>query len=290
MNIFFFIAIYTVFAALITAYLVGRVCISPYRISGDEDFITALIKDRKNKLIRSGIDGALTLYFSSIIILPLTFGFITYLITNKMSFTVIVAVAFILAPEGVIKLAQRHNDRVWEDRYAQSLEYLATALKSGMTIMQAVHEVSTNRFVNTTMRRRFAKLSADLQMGISVKDAFYAFAENTNSPDAKDLAIALDVQNEVGGHESQVVQNIARDIRERIIQRREIKALFAGTSSMVWIMDFIPLGIILFLGITNQTYVDFYFSSPVTMVILLVIVGCCVLGSIINHVKLSRLT
>ena len=110
------------------------------------------------------------------------------------------------------------------------MDQLGSSIRAGMSISTAVEDVAQCKFIHPSMRKRFAKLSADLQMGITVADAFQHFADDCGNEDAADIALAIAVQDTVGGHEADVVLSIANNIEERIMMRREIKSIFAATS------------------------------------------------------------
>lgn len=158
-----------------------------------------------------------------------------------------------------------------------------------MSIVQAVDDVANCTLLHDSMRKKYAQISSDIMMGITVGEAFRRFADGTGSPDAQDVAIALDVQNEVGGHEAEVVQEIADNIHERIMTRQEIKSIFSSTTSMVWIMDFIPIGVILFFSITNKSYVDVFFGNYIYTGILVGMIIMMIIGSIINHILVRKI-
>lgn len=103
-------------------------------------------------------------------------------------------------PRLMLGAVQIRNRKKFEERYARSLEQLSSSLRAGMSIMQAVGDVSACVFVHESIRRKYALLSSDLRMGVPIEDAFLRFAEGTDSQDAKDVAAAIAIQNEVGGH------------------------------------------------------------------------------------------
>lgn len=74
-----------------------------------------------------------------------------------------------------------------------------------------------------------------------------------------------------------------------ILCLKEIKSMFSGTSSMVTIMDFIPLGIILYLCFMDSSYLNYYFSNIKNVILVLCLIGCCLIGSFINHHKLQKI-
>ena len=102
------------------------------------------------------------------------------------------------------------------------------------------------------------------------------------------IALAIAVQDTVGGHEADVVLSIAKNIEERIMMRREIKSIFAATSAMVWMFDFIAPGTILYFCITSPSYIDTYFQDSIHILMFVIILCMPFVGSIINHKTLKR--
>lgn len=94
------------------------------------------------------------------------------------------------------------------------------------------------------MQKCFAKLSADLQMGLPVSEAFQRMADDCGNEDAQDVALAIAVQDTVGGHEADVVLSIAKNIEERIMMRRKLKVFLL--QQVRWFGCLILLHLVLF--------------------------------------------
>ena len=283
------IMIWILFIILIAGYAIAKICVSKTLISENVDFINNFIQKKKNYLIKNNVNMNISLYLGFMVITPIILGVLLYILTKNAILTVLISVAALLTPEGIIIILKQQANKDFENRYARSLEQLAASLRAGLSISQAVQEVADNKFIHESMRRKYRELSSDLQMGISVSNAFKRFADSTTSQDAHDVALAIDIQNDVGGHETEAIMSIAKDIHDRIMLRREVKSLFSGTMSMVYIMDFLPIGIVIFLCISDRNYISFYFSNLIHMIILIIIVSCCIVGSVINHAKLSKI-
>lgn len=284
------IACYVCVIVLTAGYLVAKTCLDPGLVGDESDVLTELIGKKKKSLDKSNIKFSISTYIALMIAFPLFFGVVSYILSQNSIFSVFVGVCGLFVPEGVAYIMKIKADKDYEERYARSLEQFASSLKAGMSISQAVEEVSENKFIHESIREKYRKMSTDLQMGVSISDAFFGFAKGSSGKDAKDVAVAIDIQNEVGGHEADVIMSIARDINDRIMLRHEIKSLFSGTSSMVIIMDFLPLVIMLFLCLTDKSYLSFYLASPFNLSIFIVLIAFCVTGSMINHKKLNRIT
>lgn len=287
---FIHIIVLIVFSIFLFAlYFVVRTHNKSVQLGRRGDFISDYIQKKKTELKKKNVSMSVDTYFKIMMIAPVAIGIVVYAGTVQPVAAVAAALLGLLLPEAVVAYMRYDMDRKFEERYARSLEQLGASLRAGLSIRRAVEDVAECKFVHETMRARYAKLSSDLQMGLTVGEAFQRFADGTNSQDAADVALAIDVQNTVGGHEAEVIMEVAKDIRNRIMLRREIKSIFSSTSSMVWMMDFIAPGIILWFLFANRNYVEIYFSSPVYMALFIIFLGLISIGIIINHTILKKI-
>ena len=281
------VALWIIFVMLVAAYIILRIWTKQTILGNDKDFITAFVEKKKVNIEKNDVKMSLTVYFSLLIICPLLIGTGVFIFTQNAVFAIICALSGIMIPDGILLFLKQRENKVFEEKYERSLEQLSSALKAGLTIMQAVKEVSENRFIYEPIRKRYEKLYADMVMGVSVKDAFNNFADSVDSEDARDVALVVEIQNEVGGREAEAIMSIADDIHDRLMLRKEIRSMFAGTSYMVWLMDLLPILVIVFLCFTNNTYRNYYFNG-MGIFILIGIILLCLLGSFFNHRKMAK--
>ena len=286
MHIILLVIVSILFFAL---YFIVRIHYTDSLLSKEKDVIDRFIRSRKRRIKKAGVHFPILLYLRLMFVCPFIIGIIVFLLTGHALLSVIFGIVGFLTPELIITIMEQEQQRKFEERYARSLEQLSSSLRAGMSISQAVDDVANCKFVHDTMRSKYARLSADLQMGLQIRDAFQRFAEGTHNQDTEDVAMAIDIQNEVGGHEAEVIRDIASHIQERILLRREVKSIFSGTSSMVWIMDVLtPITFLLFAAVGNA-YIAVYFSNPLFLMVMAVLIILPVIGSIINHKILNTI-
>lgn len=273
---------------LVALYLIAKVHMKEKRLRREEDFIDVFLRKKKREIMANAAPISLAWYLRLMLICPIAGGLIVYFVTGNGLLAVIVAVLALFIPKGILLIAKNTQGRNFEKYYAESLEQLSVSLRAGMSLFEAVGDVSECQFLHTSMKKRYATLYAKLKMGIPTAEAFREFAEECNSQDAMDVAIVIDIQSEVGGREAEAVQEIATNIRRRIAMRREIKTVLAGTSIMVYIMDFIIPGAMLLFLILNQNYLDLYLSSITMFLIFLFLAAIPFVGAYVNHKLLNR--
>lgn len=213
--------------------------------------------------------------------IPLLIGVVFWLFTANLTMSVILALFGLAAPEVYIRVTAKKQQRLFDERYARALRAMASALRSNQTIQQAVDEVGQNVFIHESIREGFRQISSDLRVGLPVKEAFERFAEQSGSKDAKDVASAIAMQNEVGGNEAQIISSVSQNISERIMVRKEIKSLFADTSVMILVMDIMPVIVLIGLYFGAPQYITPYFESPLMTMLFVGLIAVTMVGSVI---------
>lgn len=283
------IVLFEIFIFLIALYFIMKIHMKNSRISIEKDFIDMYIESIEKMIEKAGVSLSIKTYLIILIVAPLITGIIVYFLSQNAVFSVLIGAFGLFTPRGVVALIAYDNQKKFEERYAKSLRQLSASLEAGSSILNAVTEVSACPFLHDTIRKKYAKLSSDLMMGVSVTDAFKSFAEGTNSQDAEDVALAIDVQNAVGGHEADVIRDISNNIYSRIMLRRETKSILTDTTIMVRVFDILPYIIIIGFTMLNKQFIEIYFSNPVYVLVYIGFLVTPLIGSLLNYRTIKKI-
>lgn len=283
------IVLFEIFIFLIALYFIMKIHMKNSRISIEKDFIDMYIESIEKMIEKAGVSLSIKTYLIILIVAPLITGIIVYFLSQNAVFSVLIGAFGLFTPRGVVALIAYDNQKKFEERYAKSLRQLSASLEAGSSILNAVTEVSACPFLHDTIRKKYAKPSSDLMMGVSVTDAFKSFAEGTNSQDAEDVALAIDVQNAVGGHEADVIRDISNNIYSRIMLRRETKSILTDTTIMVRVFDILPYIIIIGFTMLNKQFIEIYFSNPVYVLVYIGFLVTPLIGSLLNHRTIKKI-
>lgn len=286
---FSIVVFFAIAVALAAVYLIAKVVTTRNRLDTRSDFFTAKMDDLDLYLKRKNAPIHAKEYVAIMAVSSIGFSAFCFYATKSAFVSLCAGLAGLMTPQLVLAISAKKQKQKFEEEFMQALEQMSTSLRAGMSIAQAVDDVVHCPFVGISMRKRFQSISSDLKVGVSVSEAFTRFARETDSVDANDVAIALTVQNEIGGHEADVVRQIADNIHTRINIRKEIKSSASGTSTMVTMLDIMPFAVLIFLFGTNSSYIQVYFSSPVGLIILTAIIGLFIMGIIVNHRMLDKM-
>ena len=225
-------------------------------------------------------------YSFLLIFLPLLTGAITWSVFRNTTIALFCAVGSLAIPDLIRKMFAKKQKETFEIRYARALQSLAACLRSNMTIQQAVNDVAENKFIDENIRKGFRQMNSDIAVGMTVQQAFRRFADNTGSKDAGDVASAIAMQMDVGGSESKVIENVADNIRSRIMMRKEIKTMFAEVNVLLVTMDVLPVIIILIVYLIIPEALNVYTSSPLLMAVFIVLIVIMYIGSFVIRSQL----
>ena len=256
-----------------------NLAVSKLQTLDDRDFLERIVDKKRAKLGANPWGMKLRTYLTIGIVSAVALGAGSFLMSGKMQISAIATVIGLLIPEFVESMRSGSEKAKFEERYARALRQLSSSLKSGMSISQAVEDITISPFIHDSIRTEFMQIDSDLKLGLSVHEAFVRFAKNVNTHDAADVAIAISMQQQVGGNTTLVVETITNDINARIMNRKETKSLFAGTSSTITIMDFLPLGILAFLWVSTPSYFQPFFETPVLTAVFWGLICFTLIGS-----------
>jgi tight adherence protein B len=159
----------------------------------------------------------------------------------------------ILAKIGVSVLASRRQ-KAFADQLDDSLQLMASGLRAGHSMLQALHSVATESQEPTSVE--FARVINETRVGREVGYALDETARRMKSDDFAWVTQAIAINREVGGNLAEVLDQVAHTIRERNQIRRQVRALSAEGRLSALVLMALPLGVLGFLSMTNPSYLS----------------------------------
>lgn len=255
----------------------------------DEDFIDRISNKKRISLERRPWSMKYSTYKAIAICSAIIFAVVFYILTQNFLLVLVASGIGFLVPEAIISIKSSSSKADFEARYATSLKQLVAGLKSGLSIHQAVENVCTSPFIHDSVKQEYKLLNADLKLGISIQEAFQSFADRLDCEDARDVAIAIGMQSKVGGREATTIESISKNISDRIMLRKEVKTMFAGSNMTVLAMDAAPFLVVLFMYISVPGYLAPFFESELMLLLfvgLLIFMG---VGSVVIHKLINKM-
>jgi tight adherence protein B len=176
------------------------------------------------------------------------------------------AMIIVLALLFVNNVASRQRKK-FETQLPDTLNLLATSLRAGYSLLQAVEAVGEEAPDPT--RREFGRAMAEIRLGRPMDDALADIAIRMDSTDFEWTVLAIEIQREVGGNLAEVLQTTSETMVQRNRLRREMKALTAEGRISAIVLSLLPIGLFVFIFLTNPDYMEPLLSSAIGVAVLI---------------------
>lgn len=174
---------------------------------------------------------------------------------------VLMALAVPLLAKVYLGICTGRRQKAFADQLEDSLQLLASSLRAGYSLLQALDSVS--REAEEPTSEEFARIINETRVGREVGHALEDAARRMRSDDFAWVTQAIAINREVGGNLAEVLDGVGHTIRERNQIRRQVAALSAEGKLSAYVLMALPVGISLFLAVTNGSYVVKFTQSVI---------------------------
>jgi tight adherence protein B len=192
-------------------------------------------------------------YFVLILLAILVGGLFTWFIGNRSMISAgIGAIAGAVAPGMYVKSQQKKRLQKFNDQLSDMLNLMVNGLRAGYSTMQAMEAISKE--LPPPICDEFRRVIQEMQIGIPMETALDNLLRRIPSEDLDFVVTAINVQREVGGNLSEILDNISFTIRERVRIKGEVRVLTSQVRTSGTVLSMIPFFLVLVLWFLNQEY------------------------------------
>jgi len=164
-----------------------------------------------------------------------------------------------LAPFAVLKVLEARRLREFERQLPDALMLIASTLRSGYGILRAIQAVRDEMAPPISIE--FAKTLDETNVGAPTAEALAHLARRAPLPDLDIAVTAILIQLDVGGNLAEVMEIVARTVRERQRIRAEVNTLTAEGRLSGVILFILPLAMAGVLTFLNPAYMSALFKT-----------------------------
>lgn len=227
---------------------------------------TDLWEDVQMQLLRAGLllrPSEAIIICSVTAIAGLLFG---WLLTGQPIFGVLTGVLGLGAPYMYVSQRAQRRQAALTSQLPDALDMLSSALRSGYALTRGFQVVASQ--MHSPISEEFHRVLQEVQVGISVSEALDSLLARTDSYDLELMVAAVQTQLTMGGNLSEVLDNIAGMIRERVRLQGEINAATSEGRLSAFILVAMPIVMALIISAVNPGYLDPLFKERVGLMML----------------------
>ena len=210
------------------------------------------------ELARADLKFKVAEYFALVFISTFAVALIAYLIQPSIVSAVIGGVIGFFLPRFYVKRQQSARLIKFNDQLSDMLNLMVNGLRAGYSTMQALEAVS--RELPTPISDEFRRVVQEMQIGITMETALENLLRRIPSEDLDFVVTAINVQREVGGNLSEILDTISFTIRERVRIKGEIRVMTAQVRTSGIVLALIPVFLTLALWFVSPEYIGSFFA------------------------------
>jgi tight adherence protein B len=154
------------------------------------------------------------------------------------------------------RLGRRATKRanLFAEQLPETLQMLAGALRSGMSLMQAMQTIADETDAPTA--DEFQRVITESRLGRDLGASLRDLAERSGSQDFSWVVTAIEISREVGGDLASILDRVGATIRARNRVRGQVQALSAEGKTSGLILFFLPPAMVGLIAVMNRQYLD----------------------------------
>lgn len=205
------------------------------------------------QLARADLKLQVAEYFALIFFAVVVVGALGWLLGSRspISFLIGAVIGFFL-PGMYVARQQRRRLIRFNDQLSDMINLMVNGLRAGYSTQQAMEAVSKE--MPSPISDEFRRVVQEMQIGITPEAALANLLRRIPSDDLDFMVTAMNVQREVGGNLSEILDTISFTIRERVRIKGEIRTLTSQVRTSGTVLSLIPVGLTLILWFLNPEY------------------------------------
>jgi tight adherence protein B len=210
------------------------------------------------ELARADLKFKVVEYYALVFMSTVSLMVIAYLLQRYIPSLIIGGLVGFFLPRLYVKRQQAIRLNKFNDQLGDMLNLMVNGLRAGYSTMQAMEAVSKE--LPTPISDEFRRVVQEMQIGITMEKALDNLLRRIPSEDLDFVVTAINVQREVGGNLSEILDTISFTIRERVRIKGEIRVMTAQVRTSGLVLALIPMFLAIALWFISPDYIGGFFS------------------------------
>ena len=190
-----------------------------------------------------------------------------------------------LLPIAVVAFIRKRRLRKFEEHFPEALDLLGRAVRAGHAFTTGLEMISKE--CAEPLAGEFRTAFEEQNFGLPLRDALLNLTERVPLIDVRFFVTALLIQKETGGNLAEILDGLARVIRDRFRIYREVQVRTAQGRLTAGILIALPIVMLIILGGLNPKYIGVLFTDPKGPIVLataaiMQVIGSAILWKIIH--------
>lgn len=172
---------------------------------------------------------------------------------------------------------ERRKQQLAEE-FCDALRVVKTSLWAGMSMenawMEAQREMEILHGQRCAMTLELQEMNRGIHLNRPIESMLEEFANRSGVEDIQQFAEVFSYAKRTGGNLAEIIAITTRHLREKQEVEKEISVMVAAKNMEQKVMNVIPLGILLFLRVSSDGYLDALYHNPTGIGIMSICLLC----------------
>lgn len=150
-------------------------------------------------------------------------------------------------------------------QFSDAMQSVGTNQKAGYSIensfIEAVHEMELLYGKKSAIYKELSRISKGLKNNIVLEKLLFQFGVRSGNEDIREFANVFSVAKRSGGNMTQIISKSMEIISEKLDVEKEIDVLISAKKMEARIMEIVPFGIIVYVGLSNPGFFDSLYGN-----------------------------
>lgn len=245
---------------------------------------------RVSKRMQEELDGAgvylsateyLGIWLAAATVLPIG----SYLTTSNIVVAMVSLALGLTAPPMTVRILRKKRLEQFSNQLGDALMIMGNCLRSGFSVHQSIERIVTD--MPEPISEEFRLAIMEMDYGAPMDDVLASMAQRMENKNLALVTTAISIQQKTGGNLSEIIDNVAATIRDRIHIRQTLKTLTAQGRASGMILGCLPIVALIGMTLMNPDYTNTFYTTSFGIKALLVAgimeaVGFFVVYKIVN--------
>lgn len=172
----------------------------------------------------------------------------------------------LVIPPFMVRRAKKKRQQLFHKQLGEALVVIVNCIKSGYSFQQSLESVALD--MQPPISNEFSLVLNEIKLGISMEDALAHMVKRTDNPDLGILVSAVVTSSQVGANLSEILDNIALTIKDRIKIRDEVQVLTAQGRMSGIVIGLLPVAIVLMMMLVNPDFINSFFTNTLGRILI----------------------
>lgn len=228
---------------------------------------------RVSKRMQEDLDGAgvylsaaeyLGIWLAAATVLPIG----SYLTTSNIVVAMIFLAIGLLAPPMTVRILRKKRLDQFSNQLGDALMIMGNCLRSGFSVQQSIERIVTD--MPEPISEEFRLAIMEMDYGAPMDEVLASMALRMENKNLALVTTAISIQQKTGGNLSEIIDNVAATIRDRIHIRQTLKTLTAQGRASGMILGCLPIIALIGMTFMNPDYTNTFYTTSFGIKALLV--------------------